>query len=58
MPKVLKRFQDKYTKKIHEAKTVYNHKDEARIDELVKAGFLDSSEEKAPKKKTKASKKV
>lgn len=57
MPKVINRFEDKYTKKLYEANTEYNHKDEARIDELVNAGFLDSPKEKSPSKKSKSAKK-
>lgn len=53
MAKVINRFEDKHTGKIHEVNTEYTHEDEKRIAELVKGGYLEAeklAKEEKPKK--------
>lgn len=55
MPKVIKSFRDKYTKKIYRKGDSYTHKDEKRIAFLVESGFLEIEEEKKKTTRKKAS---
>ena len=38
--KVVKTFKDKHTRKIHRKGSEYSHKDESRLQELAKLGFV------------------
>jgi hypothetical protein len=42
--KVIKRFQDKFTKKVHAIGDSYEHKDADRVAFLVEKGFLQEGE--------------
>lgn len=48
--KVAKRFLDKYTGDRYEVGQEYSHKDEKRLNELSKLGFVEYEDEKKPDK--------
>lgn len=49
--KVVKDFRDKYTRKIHRKGSEYSHKDEKRLKELAKLGFVKYGDSKTQKEK-------
>lgn len=51
--KVIKKFIDKHTRKRYEVGQEYSHKDENRLKELSKLGFVEyESSDKKPEKKS------
>ena len=52
MAKVIKRFKDKYTKKVFKEGDSYSHKDDERIAFLIDKGYIKEEKKKeSPKKK-------
>lgn len=49
--KVVKTFRDKHTSKIHRKGSEYSHKDEKRLKELSKLGFVKYGDSKTQKEK-------
>jgi hypothetical protein len=48
MPKVIKRFRDRYTKKIYKVGDSYSHENNERVASLIERGFLEEKSKKPP----------